>query len=437
MLEVTGLQPCLKDFSEFVEEADLAPLLEPPYGMKRPQMRKLLMELGRLKGDAAVSLDCSVEVTPVDSQRSIEANPGLASDSEAAHAAEIDDLADIHARVRELFKVLEPGSDSKSDRENPEVHELSAGSSTETATISPPTDRVGEKDHKNSEMQELSAGSSGEDTVISPPPGLWTPPPPPGNWTNLYPNEPAPGIWTALGKPDLHAQRRTVEQHEHEQCEQEPAAKRVRASKTSTAPSKPTSLDMLDNVRSFLVSALKEKGGMCEAGLLICNLYQAVTGAERFVQKLGGTRKLCEQIAELMFDNNKIILKQAPKSAQCPGSVSKAVPSFQTCKRVLLSSLRKNGSPIHAGALASVYKQQEGFRELVDRMGGVRAFCDFIGEVKFDRKTNSIRLADAKCEEHQSGKKVKPAPYSVQKQKVAADIEKDFEKYMRERRNEG
>ena len=41
LLEVTGLQPCLRDFALYVRREDLQMLLQPPHCMKMPQFRKL------------------------------------------------------------------------------------------------------------------------------------------------------------------------------------------------------------------------------------------------------------------------------------------------------------------------------------------------------------------------------------------------------------
>eukprot|EP00747_Dinoflagellata_sp_TGD_P094428 gnl/TRDRNA2_/TRDRNA2_166108_c0_seq1.p1 gnl/TRDRNA2_/TRDRNA2_166108_c0~~gnl/TRDRNA2_/TRDRNA2_166108_c0_seq1.p1 ORF type:complete len:462 (+),score=87.22 gnl/TRDRNA2_/TRDRNA2_166108_c0_seq1:102-1487(+) len=49
LLTVTGLSPCPTEFALHVEEDDLKDMLLPQFGMKAPQLRKLWMELRRLK----------------------------------------------------------------------------------------------------------------------------------------------------------------------------------------------------------------------------------------------------------------------------------------------------------------------------------------------------------------------------------------------------
>lgn len=49
LLEVTGLTPTLHDFALYVEEDDLAEILQPPHSMRRPQLRKLWGSLQAVK----------------------------------------------------------------------------------------------------------------------------------------------------------------------------------------------------------------------------------------------------------------------------------------------------------------------------------------------------------------------------------------------------
>eukprot|EP00931_Biecheleriopsis_adriatica_P029206 TRINITY_DN17372_c0_g1_i1.p1 TRINITY_DN17372_c0_g1~~TRINITY_DN17372_c0_g1_i1.p1 ORF type:complete len:489 (+),score=82.85 TRINITY_DN17372_c0_g1_i1:33-1469(+) len=453
ILEVTGLQPCLKDFVECVDEADLAPLLEPPHDMKRPLVRKFWFELGRLKDSTALSPGHSIELDSDGSQHCL-------SPMEAAHSAEKDDRAAIDARIQELFKVLEPTSNSKGDRENRDAHELSAGSSAEIDASSASDDEA-KNNGKQSVVHELSEGSSEEETThLSALPGLRT-----------ASCGQASSSWTSSDGSVLLSQR----------VSEEPAAKRMRplqASAVSLSPRTSAPASMLDKVRLFLLSAIGKHQGNIQAGPAISSLYKAVPGSKDFLQQIGGVRQLCEKIGDLTLDGNTIrsSVLMSPERAD---SVQEA--SFERCKGILLCNLQSCGGAISMGKLREVIKLYPSFQALVDRSGGIKPFCTSIAGVEFESKSNSFRLrkthssrlrpVGAKAavlqsfktdgrpgavppvrpgaappvrlvclranDGNQSGKSARSAPSSCQKQAVPDNIDMAFEKYMKERRREG
>mmetsp|Transcript_74567 Transcript_74567/g.235622 ORF Transcript_74567/g.235622 Transcript_74567/m.235622 type:complete len:725 (+) Transcript_74567:120-2294(+) len=85
LLEVTGLQPRLEDFTLYVEEEDLAELLQPAHGMRRPQLRKLWAALQALRPPKAAEKAAADEPPQVDeSQADVVSEAAQEAAAEAA-----------------------------------------------------------------------------------------------------------------------------------------------------------------------------------------------------------------------------------------------------------------------------------------------------------------------------------------------------------------